>query len=128
MVKPRERLKPGSTCRERGTDIFRPMALIRSVRLSTKRPRPKPVSGQLGKKNCLFSGLIDLVEDAAVGEMGGLGLRPTSEITIHGGQGQARELALVLGQDFGISRTIKVFRFDLLRRRTVKKFDKGFGR
>src|ERR1700761_8249356 len=94
-------------------------------------PRPSGNGlGQLGKKGdvlrYLFSGLINLVEHAAIGEVGRLRLGPAAEIAVDGGERNVGELALILGQDFRIARTIEVPGFDLLRLGRIEEFHESF--
>jgi hypothetical protein len=68
--------------------------------------------------------LVDLVENAAIGEMDGLCLGPTTEIAIDGGQRQGGKVAPVRGKNSGIARPEEVAGFDLLGFFAVQEFQK----
>ena len=74
----------------------------------------------------MAAGLVDLVEHAAVGEMGGLRLGPAAEIAVDRGKRDGRETGrLYLARISRIARTIEILRLDLLRLRRIEEFQEG---
>src|ERR1017187_6531760 len=69
---------------------------------------------------CLFARLINLVEDAAIGEVRLLRLLPAAEQLIHREQADLRELRFVLLRHRFQARTVEMLRGDFLPLRRVQ--------
>src|SRR5687768_341121 len=65
--------------------------------------------------------LVDAVEDAAVGEVGGLGLLPAAELPVDGDQRDILELRAVLGEELGVPRPEVVLADQVLGARAVEE-------
>jgi hypothetical protein len=68
------------------------------------------------------AGLVDLIEQAAVGEEGRLGLAPAAEVRVDVRQRELGEARAVLGQRLRIARPIVVLGDDVLRLGRVEEF------
>ena len=71
--------------------------------------------------------LEDLVKDAAIGEMGFLGLLPAAEHFINRDEFQRRKLARIFRSSPGISRPVKIPPGDVLAFIRIKIIEIGFG-
>src|SRR5437762_1606517 len=98
--------------------------------------RPSPPSGERGflqgreNETCpqaaSIGRFVDLVEDAAIGEMCLLRLLPAAEFVIDGEEGNLGEGILVLRSDRCVAWPVGVLRHDLLRLRRIKEVQIGF--